>query len=111
MKLLKKIKHALLERKFASQGLNIIQSINAQQFADILHDLKEQGWQIDAYQGSFNPKYEKWSDTLRKGRSSLNFAWEQKQQGAITGPSRIVKGLGETYKLHVLDKPNLQCSD
>jgi uncharacterized protein YbbC (DUF1343 family) len=105
MKLIKKVKRALLERKFASQNLNIIQSINATQFADILNDLKVQGWQFDAYQGSFNPKYEKWSDTLRKGQSSLNFAWDQKQQGAITGPSRIVKGLGETYKLLVLGKP------
>lgn len=106
MKFIKKVKLALLNRKFASRDLNIIQSINAQQFAGILNDLKEQGWQVDAYQGSFNPKYEKWSDTLRKGQSSLNFAWEQKQQGAITGPSRIVKGLGETYKLSVLDKPH-----
>lgn len=105
MGLLTNIKRKLIERKFASKNLNIIQNVDDECVGKIMNTLKIEGWETDNFQGHFNPDMKKWTDTFRKGQSSLCFTWDSKELGSIVGPARIVSGIAKDYSLSAYDRP------
>lgn len=99
MNILKKLSQKLREYRFRRNGLTIVQDIPKDLFMGILQCYIDDGWELaDDFYSS-----KAWPDSgnckIRKGHSTLVFAWDLEFQGSITGLERIINSLAHKYEL------------
>lgn len=105
MSLFSNIRQSLIKGRFKRKGLNIIQDIPAVQIKELLALYVNDGWEIGPEFYSQESLFEGGKCTIRRGQSTLLFEWNEKSEGSITGPERIVFGIASEHKLTALTFP------
>ena len=107
--------------KYKRDQLNIIQQIPTQQFQKIIQKYQQDGWELAS---EYHPAdfwvnglvdhgvdhgadhgVDHWKCKLRKGTSTLICEWNNEVEGEISGPQRIIIGLGKEFILSVRTCP------
>jgi hypothetical protein len=99
MNLFTKMKRKRIEKRFLRKDLSIIQSVPKTLFHEIITQLSSRGWEVTCdYQGE-----EGWTEKgkckVRKGVSTLDFEWNKKSLGSITGLDRIISDIANEFSL------------
>ena len=106
MTILSIIKRKLTESRFRRKNLNIIESIEPEHIQLMLDDLVAQGWELAPQFDSAASLSTQGMCIVRRGQSTLTFAFSPTLLGSVVGPARIVAGLAREYELSALTKPS-----
>jgi hypothetical protein len=92
--------------RYKRDKLNIIQQIPTQQLQQIIKKYRLDGWEVAPEYHANEVCVDSWQYKLRKGTSVLQCQWSKEMEGQISGPQRIIVGLGEEFCLTVNSAPN-----
>jgi hypothetical protein len=106
MNIITRLGRIYTQYKYKRDKLNIIQQIPTTQFQQIVQKYQQDGWEMSSEYHAADKWLDHWQCKLRKGTSTLICEWTTVTKGEISGPQRVIIGLGKEFILTVKSAPS-----
>ncbi|GGW83721.1 hypothetical protein [Alteromonas halophila] len=97
-----------VELKYRRNNWRIIENLSAEQFAVVLRNYREDGWELTNTYRAFDASLPDWKGKLRKGTSTLDCQWNASGKGRIIGQAQVMGGVADKLGVSVHTAPTFR---